>query len=396
MPRSPATARLFFLLLLFTGTLCSSMIVPFIGFFLVEGLGQAPWMISLYSLGAVGITLFTNRQFARQIDRGAPAFRLIALAACAYICASAALLALPTVWVVLSVGVLGFGLSASAVSTMFSLGGALAAAQDIDRPRFNAYMRATTSTAWMIGPAATYLIADAVALRAVFAMALAGGVLWITLLQIALPRDIAAPAPAKADTSVDTGPIKSPLFLAAAFIFCLSLAHSLTFSALPLFYVHEVGLPGYAPGVAFSIKTFVEVFAIFSTPLLIARIGLYRALFGTAVLAVTAIFILSTVTSLPQMLAGAALEGLYYGLYASLGISYIQSFAANRPAQATALYWNTLMVTGLLAGPVVGAVASAYDFQTVIQLAAVVAMVAVGVLLLGHKRPSPTPSAPLR
>jgi SET family sugar efflux transporter-like MFS transporter len=385
-------------MLLFTGTLCSSMIVPFIGFFLVEGLGQAPWMISLYSLGAVAITLFTNQQFARQIDRGAPAFRLIALAACAYICASASLLAIPSVWVVLSAGVLGFGLSASAISTMFSLGGALAEKQTIDRPRFNAHMRATTSTAWMLGPAATYLIADAVALRAVFAMALTGGVLWITLLQIALPRNIAAPAPAKArtGTSDNTAPIKAPLYLAAGFIFCLSLAHSMTFSALPLFYVQEVGLPGYAPGMAFSIKTFVEVWAIFGTPMLIARVGLYRALLGTAVLAVTAIFILSTITSLSQMLAGAALEGLYYGLYASLGISYIQSFATDRPAQATALYWNTLMVTGLLAGPVVGAVASAYDFKSVVQLAALVAVAAVGVLLIGRKGPSPAPAEPLR
>jgi len=43
---------------------------------------------------------------------------------------------------------------------MFSLGGVLAAQQSLDRPRMNAYMRATTSTAWMMGPAFTFFIAD--------------------------------------------------------------------------------------------------------------------------------------------------------------------------------------------------------------------------------------------
>lgn len=36
------SARLSFLLLLFSGTLCSAMIIPFMGYFLVEGLGYKP------------------------------------------------------------------------------------------------------------------------------------------------------------------------------------------------------------------------------------------------------------------------------------------------------------------------------------------------------------------
>ncbi|MEP2474339.1 MAG: MFS transporter, partial [Paracoccaceae bacterium] len=168
-------------------------------------------------------------------------------------------------------------------------------------------------------------------------------------------------------------------------VFCLSSAHSLTFSALPLFYVQEVGLPGYAPGTAFSVKTFVEVFAIFATPLLIARIGMRAALLGTTVLAVVTIQLLSMVHSYPQMLAGAALEGLYYGFYASLGISYVQSFAPDRPAQATAIYWNTVMISGVLAGPAVGFIAQAYDFRTVVQVASGVALGAAVVLVLGRR-----------
>ena len=145
-------------------------------------------------------------------------------------------------------------------------------------------------------------------------------------------------------------------------------------------------MPGFAPGVAFSIKTFVEVIAIFSTPRIISRIGIWRALLMTSILAVFSIHILASVQTFPQMLAGAALEGLYYGLYASLGISYVQSFARDRPAHATALYWNTLMVSGLLAGPAVGFIAQAYDFQTVVRVASGTALFAVVVLFSARER----------
>ncbi|UWR55935.1 MFS transporter [Phaeobacter inhibens] len=387
-PVGAVTARLMFLLLLFCGTICTAMIVPFMSYFLVRGLGYEPWIISVYAGMAISLTLVANRQFARRIDAGARVFPLVGLAAAGFVCAAGALALLPALWVVLTAGVIGFGISSSAVSTMFSLGGSLAERHKVERVRFNAHMRATTSTAWMIGPAVTFLIADGIGLRAVFLMAVAVSMVWIGLWWFTLPRDITAMpgrAPAQ-DSAGQTAVAPQGLWLAAGFVFCLSSAHSLTFSALPIFYVEEVGLPGYAPGFAFSIKTFVEVIAIFSTPWVIARIGMWRALLAVTGLAVVTIQLLAAVQSFPQMLAGAALEGLYYGFYASLGISYVQSFAPDTPARATAIYWNTLMVSGVMAGPAVGLIAQAYDFQTVIRCASAVAVVAAAVLIFGRPR----------
>ncbi|UWR59284.1 MFS transporter [Phaeobacter inhibens] len=387
-PVGAVTARLMFLLLLFCGTICTAMIVPFMSYFLVRGLGYEPWIISVYAGMAISLTLVANRQFARRIDAGARVFPLVGLAAAGFVCAAGSLALLPALWVVLTAGVIGFGISSSAVSTMFSLGGSLAERHKVERVRFNAHMRATTSTAWMIGPAVTFLIADGIGLRAVFVMAVAVSMVWISLWWFTLPRDITAMpgrAPAQ-DSAGQTAVAPQGLWLAAGFVFCLSSAHSLTFSALPIFYVEEVGLPGYAPGFAFSIKTFVEVIAIFSTPWVIARIGMWRALLAVTGLAVVTIQLLAAVQSFPQMLAGAALEGLYYGFYASLGISYVQSFAPDTPARATAIYWNTLMVSGVMAGPAVGLIAQAYDFQTVIRCASAVAVVAAAVLIFGRPR----------
>lgn len=385
MPNPKTTARLTFLLLLFCGTLCSAMIIPFMGFFLVEALGYEPWIISVYSALAITLTILANRSFAARIDAGTRGFPLVGIAASGYVVAVLALSLSPTLWTVMTFGVLGFGISSSAISTMFSLGGSLAERHDMERSRFNAHMRATTSTAWMIGPAATFLIADRFGAGTVFVVALGISLLWIGLWWGTLPRNIIAKAKQTPHEGGSPKTASRNLWLAAAFVFCLSSAHSLTLTSLPLFYVQEVGLPGYAPGLAFSIKTFVEVIAIFMTPMIIARFGMRNALLATTLLAVVTIQVLASVQTFPQMLFGGALEGLYYGFYASLGISYIQSFSKDRPARATAIYWNTLMISGLLAGPAVGFIAQIYDFQTVVHVASGVALFAAAVLLASRQ-----------
>ncbi len=378
---SPARRLAPFLLLLFTSTLCNSAIVPFMPFFMVEGLGQPPWMLSVYAALAVSLTVALNRLFAKRIDGGARVFPIIGIAVAGYALASLSMAFSPTLPIMLTLGVFGFGLSATSISGMFTTGGHMAERHGIPRQTFNAWMRATTSAAWMIGPAAGFTLAGSIGPHAVFQLASALAVAWALVWWVGLPQDITAPAPPKPQADLSTA--STGLWLAAAFIFCLSIAHGLTFTALPLFFVQEVGLPDFAPGMAFSVKTLVEILAIFSTSFLIARFGLTTPLMGCALLAVVAILVLSAVQTLPQMVVGAALEGLYYGLFASLGISYIQSFAKDRPAQATAVYWNTLMISGLLAAPAVGLIAELTSFGTVVLLSSAVAACAIPVLLVG-------------
>ncbi|WP_244906571.1 hypothetical protein [Phaeobacter piscinae] len=50
-------------------------------YFLVEGLGHQPWIISVYATMAISLTLVANQQFARRIDAGARVFPLVGLAA---------------------------------------------------------------------------------------------------------------------------------------------------------------------------------------------------------------------------------------------------------------------------------------------------------------------------
>lgn len=379
---TPISQFIPFLSLLFIGTVCNSMIVPFMGFYIVNELGREPWTIGVYATGVAFLGVLSNRYFAVRIDSGVTFFALIGIAVGGYILGSIALVLNPSFGTVLTFGVIGFGISTSAISTMFSLGGCLAEQQSLDRKRMNAYMRATTSTAWMIGPAFSFFVSARYGGATVFYYCAALSLIWAFFWWWATPKKQSSKQ-VKMSHEISSQVTKYGFWLAIIFVFCLSSAHSLTFSALPLFYVQEVGLPGYAPGTAFSMKTLIEVVAIFSTPFLISRFGLRKSLFLAAMLAVFTTQYLATVQSYPQMLVGAALEGLYYGLYASLGISFVQSFSYGSTARATAMYWNTLIITGVLSGPIVGAIAQVYDFRTVIQVASFVAVSAIIVLFLG-------------
>ncbi len=342
------------------------MAISFMGFYIVEGLGQQPWRISVYTGCFAMVVILTNRVLAKRMDSGANPFPMIGLAAVGYLLAAIALSFSSGFPTVVTFGVIGFGLGSSAMSTMFSLGTVIADRAGIKRSTFNAYMRGTTSMSWMIGPALSFTLADIFGPDAVFQFGIAIALVWIGLWWWAAPRDAASAPSSDPQAEVKESGRNPELWVAILFVFCLALAHSLTFTALPIFFVQEVGLPGYAPGFAFSLKTLVELFAIFSTPFLIARFGIRASLLGTAQLAVIATLVLATVGSIPHMLFGAALEGLYFGLFSTLAISYVQSLSGGRPAKATALYWNTMMVTLVVAGPVAGLIAQVADFQTVI------------------------------
>ncbi len=367
-----------FLFLLFVGTVCNSMIVPFMGFFIVDGLGMEPWTISIYAGAVAVVVILANRAFAKRLDGGAEPFPMIGIAVMGFLAASAALSLSPSYWTAVTLGVAGFGAASSAMSTMFNLGAVIAERNAVKRSVFNAYMRATTSTAWMVGPALSFVAADQLGDAAVFRLAFVAALLWLGLWWWTTPRDAAKARQTKVD-SLQPGP-NCELRAGISFVFCLALAHSLTFSALPVFFVQEVGLPGHAPGMAFSLKTFIELFAIALTPYLAARFGLRRSLIATALFAVVAIQVLASVQTLPQMLAGAALEGFYFGLFSTLAITFVQSLSKDRPAYATALYWNTMMVTLVIAGPAAGFIAQASDFQTVIVVGSGLAVVATLIL----------------
>ncbi len=372
-----------FLWLAWVGTLCNGMLIPFMGFYIVEGLGQEPWSISLYSLVVIGLTLLVNRIFANALDEGARFAPFVTASALGFLLATIAVFSAPRFEVLLIFGGVGFGVASGFMATCFTLGRKLAESEQLNTDQFNAVLRATNSAAWMVGPAVSFGLADAFGVQTVFAISGLASVIWLALIPFAVPRWFRSPpADASLSPTVDqAAAIGRALWFSITGVFCLSLAHALCTSALPLFYTQEAGLPTFAPGLSFTIKTFVEVFAILATPWLAARYGARPVLTVTSLVGVLALLVLSTVSNLTQMGIGAAIEGLYYGLFAGTAISFVQSFAAGRMARATALYVNTLSLSFLMAGPAVGLIGQFFEFRAALQLAVLFAILSFAVFV---------------
>ena len=372
------------LLLLLTGVICNASIIPYMSVYIVQTLGKEPWMISVYAMTTLTLTLVVNRQYGEWIDAGRAVAPLVLASILAFAAAVVSILLVPNFWVLVLFASPCFAVSNAAVSTMYSFGRLLAEREGLNIARYNSYLRAMTSLGWMLAPALSFYIASVSGSFAVFWLALGLCGLWFILWLMVMPSGFAAEGAAKAGEAKE--PVNTALWLAAAVCLAFALAHSMAMSALPLFYIQEAGLPTYAPGLSFSVKTAVEIVAILLAPAIMARLGARRALQCAAVLAVLAFFVLARVTTLPQMVVGAALEGLYYGLFAAVGLSYMQDFAKGRMARATSLYMNSLFMGGLIASPLMGLTAQLVSFGMAVQLSTIWAVIALGLLVYMGRR----------
>ncbi len=379
------------LVLLLVGVMSTSAIVPFMGVYIVEGLGKDPWMISVYSAMSLLVAVFVNRRFGEWIDAGRRVAPLVLVCIVAFVIANCSILIVQSYWILVSVAFLCFGVASAALSTMYSFGRLYAEREGLHIERYNSYLRSMTSLGWMVSPAVAFFVAGQFGHLAVFKLALGMAALWAVLWYFVMPGDFAVEPRVTIDDAGHAIPDvpNRPLWYAAIACFCFSLAHILCSSALPLFYIQEVGLPTFAPGLSFSVKTFVEIIAILSAPLLMLRLGARNLLLGAAVLGLLAFWVLASVSSLSTMIMGSVLEGLYYGIFAGVGITYVQSFAAGRMARATSLYMNGLYLGGLIASSSMGLIAHFYDFRMAIHLASFGAIAAFLVLLATRRSDVP-------
>jgi SET family sugar efflux transporter-like MFS transporter len=370
------------LLFLLTGVICNAAIVPYMSVYIVETLGKDPWMISLYAMITLTLTLFVNRQYGEWIDAGHRIAPLLLTSICAFGLAISSILLMPTYWMLVCFAGPCFAVSNASVSAMYSFGRLLADREGLDVPRYNAYLRSMTSLGWMLAPAASFYIASVAGGLSVFWFALALCGIWAVLWWFVVPKSFATEMRSSANESSESDhEVRNVgLWLAAGVCLSFAMAHSMTMSALPLFYIREAGLPAYAPGLSLSVKTAVEIIAILLAPMIMMKLGARNALRSAAVLAAIAFIILARVSTLPQMFAGAALEGLYYGLFAAIGLSFIQDFAKGRMARATSLYMNSLFLGGLLASPLMGLTAQFVSFQMAIQLSTIWVVIAFIIL----------------
>lgn len=371
-------------LLVFIAGSTNAAVVPFIGFYIIQVLGHPPATVGFYSVTAALASIVASRVYGERVDAGMRVRPLLLLSVCGALVAAAAA-SFGHMALLVAVTATGMGLSNAASTLIFSFGRYHGRVKGLDTAAYNAFLRTMVSLAWMLVPAAAYLIFDLAGAKAVFVNAMLMAVIWGGLALVVVPLNQTSPMERRPQGEGDTRR-NMPLLLAAAASFCMSFAHALCASALPVFLVREVGLPDYAPGLSLSVKCAMEVLLILLAPRIMRRISARLLLSGAAITAIIAFNIIASVTTLPAMLVGAAMEGAYYGLFAGTCLTFVQGFARGRTARATALYMNSIFLAALFAVPLMGFVSQYASFGASIRLASVGAGAALLLLFLTRRQ----------
>lgn len=371
-------------LLVFIAGSTNAAVVPFIGFYIIQVLGHPPATVGFYSVTAALASIVASRVYGERVDAGMRVKPLLLLSVCGALVAAAAA-SFGHMALLVAVTATGMGLSNAASTLIFSFGRYHGRVKGLDTAAYNAFLRTMVSLAWMLVPAAAYLIFDLAGAKAVFVNAMLMAVIWGGLALVVVPLNQTSPMERRPQGEGDTRR-NMPLLLAAAASFCMSFAHALCASALPVFLVREVGLPDYAPGLSLSVKCAMEVLLILLAPRIMRWISARLLLSGAAITAIIAFNIIASVTTLPAMLVGAAIEGAYYGLFAGTCLTFVQGFARGRTARATALYMNSIFLAALFAVPLMGFVSQYASFGASIRLASVGAGAALLLLFLTRRQ----------
>jgi SET family sugar efflux transporter-like MFS transporter len=115
---------------------------------------------------------------------------------------------------------------------------------------------------------------------------------------------------------------------------------------------------------------------------IIRRVGERKGMVIAAILAIIFFGAIHSADSLTDVLVLSVLDGLYYGIFAGISMTFVQNFAPEQPGVATSYYMSSLFVGGLVGNLLTGLVASAYDFRTTTLFACGLAVIGCVVLML--------------
>ncbi|MES0870531.1 MFS transporter [Pseudovibrio sp. SCP19] len=363
------------------GSLAVACLIPLYSSYVVTELGEPAWKLAIYIASSTIVTLFSNRYFGARIDAGARLKPILILCTTLYMLNMGLQSAIPSYWILL-LGVPLMGVSGGVLSTMFSFGRLFAEQTNREPAKFNSHLRISMSLGWMIGTPLAFTLYGIFGVSSIFPTAGVLSILWLAMGAMIVPKSFTTHHPIKASNGGGIEPVPFALIFACLPIFALTAANTTFVSAGPVFFIEEMGFPTATPGLAFSVKCFVEVIAIFFVVKPAQKIGQRNAMLFSAMLGTLFFLLIVRATDPTQVYLLCALEGLYYGINVGLGLTFIQSYAPHRPGIATAYYTNALFAGGLIGNMTTGTVASITSFGNTIQFSALLTLLSAGILLM--------------
>jgi len=370
-----------------------SFVLPVMGLFLIEGLSVQPMYVGLYTIAMTISGIVVSQFLGHRTDRGMNAKKIFLVATSALIFATFIYANANAFWQVLLVGILLMGIASAAQPQLFTIIRWYADRQGKAAVSINSKMRSLMSAAWIVGPPIAFLLVDAFGFQASFLVATVLAVIVLIFGYVALPDLNAQPSNTKDSTTpehIHTPPVRKPVYSAALWLMSVAmafgfLANSLYITAIPLYLVNETELPGYTAGILMGLTAGLEIPFMLMVGRWSARYGKIKllliaatsgAIFYTATLSVTSFWSLITIQ---------VFNGIYFGVFAGLGITIIQDLMPGQTGTASALYSNLLKTGSVIGTSLTGIIAQVLTFKAVF-VGALVAILCMIILMLVYRR----------
>ncbi|KZL14648.1 MFS transporter [Pseudovibrio sp. Ad37] len=371
-----------FFAVMFFGAFSIAFVIPLLSTYIIEELQEPAFNLALVIGGFSVVSLATNRIFGGLIDGGNRVKPLLLINICAFTVHALIQLTAPSYLSLVILGIPLIGISAGALSTMYSTGRLIAEQTGRDPGTFNLHMRICLSLGWVFGPPAAFLLYGTYGFQEIHLAAAISAFIWLTLCLLFIPATLKTHIKKHAQESSTANTVPMMLLIACVPVFALSAANSVFFSAGPVYFIKEMGLSVSVPGWAFATKSLFEVIIIYFAIKPTQRIGERNMMLLSGLGAMLFFATITSATSVGQVLMLCIIEGMYYGICASVGITFIQNYARHKPGIATSYFVNAIFVGGLAGNVLTGLIASYTTFQNTILSSVVLAALATLILLV--------------
>ncbi|WP_208979466.1 MFS transporter [Pseudovibrio axinellae] len=373
---------IYFFAIMFFGAFSIAFVIPLLSTYIIEEMQQPAWNLALVFGGFSLVSLFTNRIFGGLIDNGRPVKSLLLINICAFTAHALIQMAVPSLFTLIVFGIPLLGIGTGALSTMYSTGRLFAEQTGRNPSTFNLHMRLCLSLGWVFGPPAAFLLYSSFSFFEIHSSAFVSALIWLTLCLLFIPAALKTHIKRQLAKAGESDAVPAMLLIACIPVFALSAANSIFMSAGPVFLLSELALPPSTPGWAFGVKCLSEVLIIYFAAKPTARLGERNMMVLSSLGALLFFATITSATSVGQVLLLCIIEGMYYGICASIGITFIQNYALHKPGVATSYFINAVFTGGLAGNILTGVIASYTSFQNTILSSLILALLATSVLLI--------------
>ncbi|MCE6994687.1 sugar efflux transporter [Saccharothrix sp. S26] len=362
---------------------------PFLSAFLIKDVAAGPVAVGGFLLSGSVAALVVGTVIGRLSDARAVRREVIVWGSVAATAAYGLFAVTRDYWLLLAVSLTLVAVSSSLAPQTFAY-----ARQVVERsgstkgPLAVSVVRTVVSVSWVVGPPVGALLIDTRGFAGLFAVA-AGLYLAAALVTFAsLPELGGGSVPV---VSRDGSPRRVLVSAAVAFVLLQS-ADVLGLLVMPLYVTDVLHGTTSDAGLVMGLCAALEIPLMPAFGALALRIdhGVLVLAGGVVALLYYAALLLTTATW--QVAAVQVLHAIVISAVMGVGISYFQGLAPDRPGYATTLYTNTLTISAMVSGPLLG-VAQAMGYRSAFAIASVLTVFGLALLLVTGRARRGAPDA---